>query len=310
MGNKNLSILLFEHSINQWLRKVALFGILCLLVIFIFVYIYYFQTNALIDFPKEDLTSVLIVGDSHLQNGVNDQILRNSYNISASGESYLYSYIKLKAITRKNENIQTVLLGYSSHNLSSQIDENWIFNDNSIFNKVGSYYPLFDKNDIFQILRLFSSSQILEALNGILYRSIYSFEYQILTQDHPFIGGYTPNNKILKEGEIKYQIENKNTESKISDLQTIYLDKIKEYCDENNLRLILLNTPTLGNSKIEKIDFHKKEGITYIDWSDMNLESEYFADSNHLNPKGANFISEKLDSVLWQVLSPKQPVSN
>ena len=42
--------------------------------------------------------NILILGDSHTENAINDSIFSNSLNYSASADAYIFSYVKLKAI--------------------------------------------------------------------------------------------------------------------------------------------------------------------------------------------------------------------
>ena len=72
-------------------------------------------------------TNILIVGDSHTQASINPILFASSVNISQAAEPYYLSFWKLQNIL-SNTAIDTVILGFSYHNLSS-------FNDQKLTNE-------------------------------------------------------------------------------------------------------------------------------------------------------------------------------
>ncbi|KAA6318888.1 hypothetical protein EZS27_031154 [termite gut metagenome] len=71
---------------KEFLIKILLF--LVLLLVCSFLIGIYCHTNTPIVKIKE---RVLILGDSHTQNAINDAIFTHSYNYSDGGEPFIYS---------------------------------------------------------------------------------------------------------------------------------------------------------------------------------------------------------------------------
>jgi hypothetical protein len=64
--------------------------------------------------------TTLIIGDSHIEADLNDSIISNSVNLAVGGSPVYFNYIKLKKILEHNNQIKTVILGYSPINLRSK----------------------------------------------------------------------------------------------------------------------------------------------------------------------------------------------
>ena len=68
--------------------------------------------------PSLGSFNVLIAGDSHPLRSLNPELFKNAVNISQRGEPYVLTYWKLKKVLN-NYLPDTLILGYSTHNLSS-----------------------------------------------------------------------------------------------------------------------------------------------------------------------------------------------
>lgn len=49
--------------------------------------------NSIYKMPED--RSIIVVGNSHAQQAINDTLLNESYNISESGSTYIYEYAKM-----------------------------------------------------------------------------------------------------------------------------------------------------------------------------------------------------------------------
>ena len=58
-------------------------------------------------------TDIVFAGNSTVECAVDDKLIAGSVNIAQSGEAYLYSYVKIKALSEVNKQIKTVFLGFS-----------------------------------------------------------------------------------------------------------------------------------------------------------------------------------------------------
>lgn len=59
---------------------------------------------------------ILILGDSHIANGLNTTILKDSFNYASVSETYVQTYYKLKSLLKRDDqNIELVILQFDLH---------------------------------------------------------------------------------------------------------------------------------------------------------------------------------------------------
>jgi len=95
---------------------------------------------------SNDIT-IVFAGNSTVECAVDDNLISRSVNIAQSGEAYLYSYSKIKALIEVNEQINTVFLGFSYGDLLMEKEESWLFSDEFIIEKVQYYNYLLDDSE-------------------------------------------------------------------------------------------------------------------------------------------------------------------
>jgi hypothetical protein len=242
--------------------------------------------------------SVLVLGDSHAQNGINlDAKIANSMNLSASAESFYFSYNKLKYFVEKDRKVNQLVLALGPHNLSKSIDSIWLFDKLTFLDKTRNYWPIMNKKTLPEFIGKcgFSKFIYVELMPEIFYQSFYAIERMFLTQKPPFIGGYTPNNKAIMIQSIDSL--NSKTENKkytFSEVQTYYLQKIIDLCNENEIKLILVNAPLFNGNKLENLP-SLNGAYQILDYGDLFRHNEkLFADYLHLNHQGAAIFSDSL----------------
>lgn len=260
------------------------------------------KTDFNYDLPNK---RILILGDSHTLCGLDDAIIPDSVNLSESADTYFYSYLKLREIADRNNNLKTLILGFAEHNISESQDE-WL-TDSSINNKkLSFYYFLFDWKDILEFTKinptaiLKNSVRIIKGNVGHLYRI---FRKTPITEFG--IGTHLKLNKGVPTDALMKPNKNiKIKENNLSKLDLVYLQKINQYCIKNKIKLILINTPVLA--KEEKLDqkymqiYNKKlPTAELLDFSNIMKDKKYFSDVSHLNNKGAiqfsNFLKAQLE---------------
>jgi hypothetical protein len=84
-------------------------------------------------------TYFVFAGNSTVECAVDDRLISHSINIAQSGEAYLYSYVKIKALLENNENIRNVFISYSYGDLLFEKEETWLFSDYFMVEKVQHY---------------------------------------------------------------------------------------------------------------------------------------------------------------------------
>jgi len=250
-----------------------------------------------INIPEID-ANTLIIGDSYVNRAINPKFLNSSVNISISTEPYFVTYFKLKKLLETND-FNTVLLGYSYHNLSAFNDRK--FNDS------------FWSNQIFQItypIISFSEFKNLK-VDYLAYFKVIN-KYMCLfprLKHNNYIGSFQNDYKERKKFnhnlwiEKQYYYKEKNVG--ISSISITYLDLLIELTEKKNIKLILVATP-LHKSYLANIPanfkkefeantfkiLHKYKNVEVWDYSNKFMEDKCFRNSNHLNQNGANIFSK------------------
>jgi len=113
---------------KRFLKKLALIPLMLLLVVCLITIVNYSLLMFSNSFNLNKNVNTLILGDSHTKYAFNDQLMINTYNFSQDADSYFYSYLKVKQISKENIQIDTVLLSFSQHNIHKCIEKNWLLN--------------------------------------------------------------------------------------------------------------------------------------------------------------------------------------
>lgn len=229
---------------------------------------------------------ILLLGNSRIQYGINDDSLHNVLNLGLNADNYFFSYLKLKLMKKYNSQINTVYLGYDKtsifHYFKSSEDKFHPF-----------YWDLLDMEDIKFIFNedracLSSPLHWLKILYPLL-----SFTEKIDIKELG-IGGYT----YLKRDKLQQAIQNfkqLEEDTEIEQKQILYLDKIIHFCQENNMQLYFLNMPSYpisynkrNDEKLDSIAITQYPQIKYYDYEFIYLPDSCYGDIYHINYKGAN----------------------
>ncbi len=254
---------------------------------------------------KED-TTTLLLGDSHIQFSLNDSIIPHSINVAVGGESYFYSYQKLKFFTQNYPGINTVVLGFAEHNVDKIYEEQWIKNPVQIREWTSKYCNFYDL-DAFKTMAHIS---FWDLCFGMIRIPFYSFKFiYSYIKDPSFralrMGGYKGwlNYSVLKKQLAEIQKREGITDLNFSDVNIKYLDKIIEYTRDNHIQLILLSTPIHKELyKYDKTihlkfkDFYNKRysQVTFWNYTTFEMQDDCFKDLVHLRIKGANLFSQTI----------------
>lgn len=243
--------------------------------------------------------SVLILGDSHTKYALNDSIFSKAVNLSQDADSYFYSYYKLKYFTKTNPGIDTLILSFSRHNIHQSIEKRWLLSTSHFDSRVDIYLPMLEMRDL-----LFLGSKMpSETITGLF--SQFKLPFLLLKQGKAIFGGFesleSDNLKeeleALDQNEIGDEFKSLDT----SNLELKYLERIIEYCELNNIQLILLGTPihsSLHKYCQELTDFKNEHypEIEFLDYRTIELQDDCFGDLVHLSPKGSLNFSKELQT--------------
>lgn len=291
----------------KFIKKTALFVSIPIVFITLFIAIlelinYEIATSERLD---SSITKIFM-GDSHIEQAIDDTLLENSVNLAQNSESLYFSYYKLNILLEHNPSIKEVYLGFSYHSVSSYYDK-FILGEfsNAISSRYFSLLPFKEKlkilianrNDFFSYLKVVTKNDILN----------------IWREKKTFQGGFAnsfSNTKASEESiekRVLFQYYNKGSLNEYSLKNIEYLNKIKDLCKNSNVNLILVNTPVhkLYKNKIPKkfkIKFEQLSESTKIKILDLSglLSEEYFfiPDGDHVSQKGAITTTEYIATKL------------
>ena len=298
-------------AVNEWMRPKFYFdGI-------------WSPTNTYKDFYKLDKNSVdvLFLGSSHAITAFNPQVIYDnygitSYNLSSEQQSILISYYWLEEALKYQSPKVVVLDAFTLHKYT----EVYVYNDLNCAE--GAIRKAMD-NMRFSPLKIRAAKEIAkidptqDALSFFLLNIRYHSRWTDLSESdyydsafvnhggikgYNIIGGFDPgaddvtlNVSDLSEVEAEPMIG----------IADEYLGRIVEVCKENNIQLILTNTPYAESLQRYKsvAEYAADHDIPYYDFNEETLYNEigYSASENllyHPNYLGAEKISDYMGKIL------------
>jgi hypothetical protein len=250
--------------------------------------------------------NVLLLGDSNMECAINDSIFSSGINKASSSDSYFYSYLKLKNYISINPKIDTVFLSFAPHNV---FDNGWLLSDSHIYSRFRYYYYLMDWSD-FEFLLSKKPQAVLSSIPSIIEQTFKNSVRKIIgisSISRSYGGFRSLDRDILADVKLKlingeplpfFKIPDNFTLSKE---EITYLDKIILYCNKNDIKLYLINTPKraellnytkYGVNNFQSFYDEKYSNVDFLDFSQMELPDDNYGDFVHLNRKGStNFSS-------------------
>ena len=257
---------------------------------------------------KKD-SKYIVLGHSHPECAFNDSLISDFSNFGKSGESYFYTYFKMKKILEQNENLKTIFIEFSNNQIEIEMDK-WIWNDEFITNRYPIFSPFMDLKDNWMLLNN-NPSGFIKSLSLSLKHNFSNiaendFEY---TNN---IGGYLYLKRDRTDSLIACQKKmplKKLSSNNLSYQNLEYLDKIIKYCKERNVKIYLIRSPLNHNYKgfTNERDFQnllssKYSDIEFLDFSRFPLKNSEFGDLEHLNYRGARKFSTWFNKLVEQGL--------
>ncbi|MBT8279916.1 MAG: DUF1574 domain-containing protein [Bacteroidia bacterium] len=248
---------------------------------------------------------MVIFGNSHSECAYNDALIPKLKNYSKSGETYFYTFQKMKEVIKQNPQIETVFVELSNNQI-------YTGNDKAIYSAeiMNTMYPT---HAAYMNL---SDHQFLLFKNPLVFMNSVSISLKdklsrLVTNDFDYknrIGGYLPlhHNKVdslimvMKKKPLKEFLDRD-----LSSYNLGYLRKIIEHCRSKNKKIFLLRSPVhdLKFTNKSELEYQKIldmmfSDVKLIDLKDFEVKNDEFADLNHLNIKGAERFSKWFDKNL------------
>jgi hypothetical protein len=283
---------------NNILVFVLLFGLLSLGLVFS----YQNRLKDSILSKVKPSTHVVILGDSHFQNGIIDTFFNNyAINLSVSGETYFSAYQKLQFLYNQNKSFDKILVSLGPHNLDSKIDSLWVKSEENFVSSFGVYGLFFNLNHLFAYFKILGFGQYtaMSCFVEVVSQAIYSIERKILLNEFVYLGGFVPNTTVTAFKKINQ--EDTRVESiQISSIQSEYLGKIVKLAKMHGDTVYLINAPLFYGTKLsDDMRSLSNKNVVYLDFGDFFIRrNDLFADYVHLNPKGAELFTKRLKNDL------------
>ena len=255
-------------------------------------------------FKLPENINTIVLGNSTIEDGINDRVMGNSYNLGLGFEVMDHVYVKLKLLKKFNPQIDTVLIGFDDIILFKKE-----FNSPRIPNP--SFLDQYDMQDRWMNFKEFSSTRrtesVLNLYNFFAVKNLIKTNFKNPTLSDLDIGGYAATNRHNLERSIKKRKESPNAPKLIEDFPPInkyYLNRIIELSKTENIKLFFVTTPkhkiTWSDSTYR--DIHRKyfPDVAHIDCMQMSLPDSCFSDCTHLNYIGATCFGIKLREILRQ----------
>jgi len=280
----------------KFLKKLAVFG-----VIFIVYTLSMLIINSYIIVTEQNNisthTNILIAGDSHMQKAVVTSEFKDALSIAQTAEPYHVTYWKLKFL-ETTYTYDTLILGFSHHNFSS-------FNDLKFNDKIWS-------TEMYKRTYLTNRFEYLSAeyySKNEFYKTYFERMCIYPNFNHfKFMGGYK-NLDISKIQDSQTTIDRhfyiKGQEAEISNTQIAYLDSIYEFCNTNDIKLILTSSPVhikyknkipakyLVKYEAKKMEFNTLN-ILIIDQYKAKYRDDEYLNVDHVNSKGSKRFTREL----------------
>lgn len=293
---------------KQFLKKIFTFFVIpgCLIVILGIIATTLISNSSY--FRIDSKVTDLYIGDSHMQMAVIDSLLENSENIGLASESFYFSYFRLKKILDSENNLKSVYLGFSYHNISSYYDDfiygKWTYSVSPKYFHVLSYGE--------QIRMIFHNRGRLEHY----FKNIFNETYAPLFGKSK-LGGYSNHYTCPKKAiysvdsvmnlRIIEQYYKGKELAEFSEINLLYLEEIVNLCIKYNIDLVCFKTPLKPEyeKRIPAAYFEKynelvnKYNFRLINFNGLVLDEwSYSPDGDHLSKSGALKMSKYLVELL------------
>lgn len=263
--------------------------------------------------PEEEKVKYAVFGHSHPRNAFNDSLIKNFANVAFAGESYFYTYFKVKKFVEQNPSLECLFIEFTNNQIDENKMDEWTWGSGPLHYQYPIYAP-FMSNAEKQLLleNNFEDFWIATplALKTYLNRALeYNFSY---TKD---VGGFRAMHRNKIDSLLVALKENKNTieHSPIAEFNLKYLDKIIAYAKQQEKKVVLIRCPQhkmypgFSNEKSYQDILEKRfSNVDYLDFTNFKLENIQFSDFEHINGDGAKPFSIWFNMLLEKGLLKKK----
>lgn len=255
------------------------------------------------DFKISEDVNTVFMGQSHPECVFNDELIDSSKNLAKGGESYFYTFHKLKEILQRNSGIKLVYLEYSNMMIDKKIDE-WTFGYEKMNAFLPWHLPFMDFEE-FELIYNENSEGVRATLSTSTRVNLLKIIADNLRIDKDF-GSYRAidRNLIVSQDSSRLETIPSPILNNYSYQSINSLENIRDICNEKGVELRFVRSPTHKYFSFENNDsllWSIKEklfpDVKFLDLKNFPLENNDFADESHLNLRGAKKVSSWFNSI-------------
>jgi hypothetical protein len=274
--------------------------------------------EAFYDLPK-DSVDVIYMGNSHnftsFQPEIIDDIIPiNSYVIGINAENVVVSYYELKEVL-KVQHPHVVILETYALNLNDTSKKGYIFefldsgqwsiNKNAV---AARYLTPETAYSVFPSLRTRLDVATLTPAFNQLKRELEDI-FKPFTDP---LAGAAPNEEVIRESKYLSSLKKAITDFKSPQADiAVYLDKLYQLCEENDIELVLVSAPMLSVTPdqadyfapFDVTAFVEETGTQYIVFDPSDFNRLDYSDAAHVSVFGSEVISMTVAQDLAEILN-------
>lgn len=280
---------------RKFIAHLTLFFSIALFLILLCWGMLYMTIRDNATFDIDNSTKYVVLGPSHSECSFDDSFIEHLENFSRSGESYCYTYAKLKCILANNKQIDTVFVEFSNPFIYD--NDEWLWSNKYLQFHYVTFAPFLSFADHVYLFKkhFFSWCRttpffIKDATKKTL-KNNYNFS---------IYGGYLKGDAVLDSTQIQSRLELGNI-----DVQLYFMDKIVELCHNTGVELIFVRSPLYPKFKywctevqFQQIRNTRYSEVPFWDFGQFLPESKYFRDFHHLNQTGSEKFSKNFNDLL------------
>ena len=292
---------------NPLISRLLIVIVVIILLFLLFLIATTFKTKS---YKVEDDIEEVFIGDSHVRYAVDDSLLKNSLSLANSSESVYFSYFKIKQILQSNPTIKTVYLGFSYHNISGYYDQ--YINGRYSHNVSPNYFYLLPIKQKSKMIK-WNLKRLPFFTTSILRAGIKSWLSKIFFQGG-FDNDYSNVSAQIEsmDGRLNFQYFTNGELNSFSTLNLTYIRNIIKLCNNQKVKLIILNTPlhhyykkNVPREYVNKYDsLILSQSLKVMDLSDISLPDSCFQPEGDLLSKDGALETTK------EIIRRKQHLTN
>lgn len=238
---------------------------------------------------------ILFMGASHVENGIDDSMMKTAINWAGSSERYMYTYIKLKHLLPVNPQVDTIFLELSPTDLWEDADYKYhVLNEQSRY--VPLYWPFYELEHWKVVLDEPVQSMTL-VLESLLQKKDFNH-----SKWWKKMGGFNKVDSIMDLSQVRPNLLSSRdyAQGYGNEVNYHYLRQIIMLCKQNRIQLFFIETPTYHPEYYYNQDYYYQSyhnnfaEIELFDYSKWPVANDERADAHHLNFKGAKRFTREL----------------